>query len=270
MLSTTVFDPVAVSIGTAITIGGVNNPFREDYTLLFPYSVQTDDYFAGVLQFLYDIQISVTIDPQANIGLAAENPFRRDYGTIAIGSFEGGIIETRPLQFESQSVQYLGYSHRLPRQEASRPKTLRLSSRPRLRISNPAAITVNLNGNFPVNFSSFTGALLNPASGGPVNGTITPSATLTPPAFAAIGGQLRLEIGDGDLRFTTGDNDAFYYPNSNTNNLGDGYRPSVAKLFLKPGVSGTLKLTVFKLQESGGGSTLAPPPYVPVGPFLLP
>lgn len=271
-LSNSIYKPVPESIGNDLIVGSPNPPFTSSYFLNFPYSLESRDYFAGQFQLLYCFGIVVFINPLADFGSSNRNPIRQIYGEATIENLNGQIIQRFDLEYASQQLQFTSPQIALSRNEAARPKSLVLASRPRFALSNANSLGYTIAGRFAPPALTYNG-------GGVITGTTAATFTETGNIFQAVTGQpsidipprsFKLDVQDGDISFTQRNEDGTYYISTPVNNLGDTWRPSKLNLYMLPGATGTLNIEVFKLIEQGQGNPNAFPPYTPNTVFPLP
>lgn len=267
-LSSTTYAPAPSAIGNQLQSGGANLPYRNDYPLNFPYSLIGSDYYAGGIQFLYTVAINVQLNPLGDFGSFNGNPIRQNYGELAVQNLSGNFIKRETLSYPNQELQLVGAHHRLSRQEASRPKTFVLSSRPRFLISSSATQTFEIGGRFatPTLFYNGSGTLTSPPNPFTESGTINPAATAQP-TLSFPRRQLVTDVTDGDLGVTDSGVDPLYYTSSNFNNLQDTYRPARVYLYLLPGAVGSITIKVFKLTEPSDGNPNRTSVWVPTATF---
>lgn len=270
-LSTRVYLPTPVGIGNPLSIGQPNPPFTDEQFLNFPYSIESRDYFAGSIRFLYLFSFGVSINPLADLGSSNRNPIRQRYGEATLQSLSGHIIQRYDLEYELQQIQHLGHPITLSRNEAARPKTYLLGSRPRLDISNANSLGFTIAGRFAPPALTYNG-------GGVIAGTTAATFTESGSIFQAPTGQpsidipprsFKLDARDGDISFVEKVESGDYYINTPVNNLGDIWRPSRINLWMMPGVTGSLQIEVYKLTEQAEGNP-RPPVYIPSTVFPLP
>lgn len=271
-LSKRVFLPVPVGIGNSLNIGGSNPPFLTEQFLNFPYSIESRDYFAGQIRFLYCFGFVVRIDPLAELGSSNGNPVRTRYGTATITNSDELVIEKYELEYAKQQIQYLGHPISLSRNEAARPKSSVLGSRPRFSLSNANSIDLSITGRFAPPAQTYNG-------GGVITGTTAATFTETGTIFTAATGnpgisiaprQWKMDVQDGDISFVERPEAGIYYINTPVDNLGDTWRPVKFNLYMEPGVVGNLYIEVFKLTEEGDGNPAAFGPYTPNTSFPPP
>lgn len=270
-LSTRIYLPTPVGIGTPLTIGQPNPPFLSEQFLNFPYSIESRDYFAGSIRFLYLFSFAVLINPLADLGSSNRNPIRQRYGEATIENLNGQIIQRYDLEYTSQQIQYLGHPITFSRNEAARPKRYLLGSRPRFDIRNASSLGFTIAGRFAPPALTYNG-------GGAIAGTTAATFTETGTIFQAATGQpsidipfnqFKLDVRDGDISMVEGVENGDYYINTPVNNLGDTWRPAKINLYMLPGATGSLQIEVYKLTEQAEGNP-RPPVYIPTTVFPLP
>jgi hypothetical protein len=94
----------------------------------------------------------------------------------------------------------------------------------------------------------------------------------SPPNLSIPSRSFRLDVTDGDFSMISQQEDGIYYISTPINNLGDTWRVSKLRLFLRVGATGTIKTTVYKLTESDNSAATPPnnSPYIPASTFPSP
>jgi hypothetical protein len=261
-------------VGTPFVLGGPNLPFRADFSLNFPYSVTTNDYYAGRLQFLYCVTLTLNKNPLAGFGFRHSNPGRVQFGELSWQNLNSSVFRRDDLEYLNQQVQLLGHPIALARQEAARPKTMLLGNRPRFLLSNAALIRHPVDGRFapPILAYNGGGTITSGTPGvftesGSISQVSVPQPTVEIPSRS-----FRMDVQDGDISFVPVQENADFYLNSAYQNLADTWRPANIGIFLLPGITGQLQIEVFKLTEQATGDVVPsfPPVYTPVSSFPTP
>jgi hypothetical protein len=268
-LNVRVFDPPIRQVGNVAVIGGNNQPFRDDFITSFNYLINDFDYAAGSLQFITILQLQLAINNAAQwIQFRDAQPREYDLGSYskntAIYTLERGTISA--LEF---AIIDIGRLITLDQNEAARPKLYRLSAAPRLIISKSATESFNIFGTIQNSQQNVT---LNGSLSGPSPGLIALTGTTAPfgPTTASMSVNRRtltLDSTDGRLDFTTTDSPPGVRNGSQYNSLADIVQLRDIGIFLRPGITGTAKLTIFKAGETN--SSLGNPNNVYI-PGVLP
>lgn len=250
-LNNKIFDPVIAQVGTAATIGGSNPPYKKEFFTNIDYSFTAGDYHAGAFQYCIVAKLVLSLGNAKNwIQFRDANPIEYDLGSYAwVGS--SGVIERGNIHSLSQSIRWFSRIIRLSRNESARAKRTVLSSRPRLLASSSARQGLDISG--PVSIQPLRAELAGilatvpPGSltlGGFLNPTLPGAAQVVLDRRAAV-----FDVTDGTLEYTTTNAPQLYRPGTNINNTGEQIEANSITLFLRPGVTGTLKLTAYHCGE---------------------
>lgn len=249
-----IFDPPITNIGNVAVIGADNQPFRGSIGCSFNYAINESDYFAGTLQFVTIFQLSLSLGIASRwIQFRDSNPRRYGLGEWSLTN-GSNVLESGDISYLSQSISRYSRIISLSRNEAARQKLSTLSSRPRLLISKSATENMELNGSFLPTGGQWNGS-------GNVIGA-TPGVINIVGGFAGLTGagtdavaefprrQMVFDSTDGRIETTVLPAPDLSYPGSQINSLADIIEFRALNIFLEPGITGTIKCTVFKTGES--------------------
>jgi hypothetical protein len=269
-LNARVFDPPITSVGNPATIGGNNQPFRREILTSFAYQINESDYYAGSVQFITTLELVLSLNNASRwIQSRDAVPIEYDLGSWSMNT-SGALLERGVISSLTQTLVHTSRLITLDQSEAARAKLYRLSARPRMLISKSTNEGIPLAGQ--VRQTTFTSQLTGVISGiapGAVTGTI--GGTGIAPTDATVEysrRQFNLDSTDGLLSFTTNDVVLPARLGSLYNSLGDRVQLRGIGVFLRPGITGTAKLTVLKTGETNSQIANPNPVYTP-GAFPL-
>lgn len=264
-LSVLLEDRAPVTIGNAYTPNGNNIHFNGNYSLVIPYALTAEDYKAGSYQLLNYIELDLNLSPGSQwLGFSESNPRRFNLGEYSVLSLNGFVLQRGTIDSRKQAVKVVSDRYPLNRNEAARPKSLKLSSRPRFNLSNSENSFYLHSGGVTLSPTVYAGGgtLTTPPNPFTESGTIT-SNGLTDLRLLLQKREFKMDVTDGSLELQTQEGNSSYYPLSATTPSSEFFQNGSISIYLLPGVTGTIKIRSYKLGEFATLPLVSTPTYTP-------
>lgn len=269
-LNRILLDVPQAAIGRPLVFGEQNLVARGSVFLNFNYSLSDGDYRAGFFSYCTIIDMSLSLNnAQRTIAFRDANPPEFDLGGFAFSAgdrvFNRGSLTALQNRVTRQSRLFP-----LSRAECSRPKRSFLVDEPRLKIASSTDQLIRVTGTVSPapTISTITGFVVG-TGGGNISATSINQESLTSNGgLNMFRNSFTLESNDGILDSSTDEPPLGWQPRNNINNLGEIYEPTEFRWWLRPGISGTIRVRVIhsgELEDAFFNPNLR---HIP-GPFLL-